>query len=809
MAKLSKLIQKHLGGTKPAKKKPEGLMSAVGSKVFGKPAAKESKLAPAKLENAAADTSKQFDQMQDDMSILAKNSMTFNGIARDFNVMRQNFVKLVKDMGLKPALGADMHMLKESERGAKLGVEREKESSKRPSKTPTPEGKKPVKDKGGSKNKWMMLLGILSDPNVLILAIYGALKLAEFFTELWDDIVQGFQEWIIDGKLWMVIKEKASAFVDWVADTFTLENLMKFVDDPGKYLKMMWESVTGFFGSVGDFVSDKFDSIKSFFGLPVEPKDAKIPEFQTEKQELEPPIDVQTPPEPKQTFTKEQIAAQEAAEKKAGYTGQDETVRERMGLKGPSAAEMRGEVPQQYVRDSQGNTVKDSTGSPVKYGAPGQSDSKSPEKVPSVSVGGDDKSVMAMIKKHEGVRNKPYQDSLGLWTVGVGHLIGDGKSLPPEWNRTFSDQEIDALFAKDYQHHKEMAMNTPGWDKANDKGRAAMIDLAFNMGGSWYKKFKNAAAALAAGDFNKAADELQNSQWYKQVKGRAVTITQLIREGMGKSTSPTSTPGTTVTAAATPAKTPSSTSGNASLNSSVKVASGVDIANFKSSLEERVALMAKSFYESTGKKLLITSGFRDNGAQKKLWDAALAKNGGDAAATRKMVAEPMPPLGNGRGSQHAFGMAIDINSKGSEGLNVLAGPRDKPTGWLEKFGLTRPVPGEDWHVQLLGSPPASDNPANPGKPALVADKAGKPVDVSSGKKDSAPQAPAIAQASAEVASGQRKQVADANQPVVINNTTTVTSNQNVTTKKAMVCPTCSSGSDGRRPTDMSSLVRSA
>ena len=47
-----------------------------------------------------------------------------------------------------------------------------------------------------------------------------------------------------------------------------------------------------------------------------------------------------------------------------------------------------------------------------------------------------------MIIAHEGVRYKPYKDSLGLWTVGVGHLIGDGKTLPEDMNRTFSADEI-------------------------------------------------------------------------------------------------------------------------------------------------------------------------------------------------------------------------------------------------------------------------------------------------------------------------------------------------------------------------------
>jgi len=54
-----------------------------------------------------------------------------------------------------------------------------------------------------------------------------------------------------------------------------------------------------------------------------------------------------------------------------------------------------------------------------------------------------------LIKHHEGVRTKPYKCPAGLYTVGVGHLIGDGKSLPPEWNRTFTREEVDAILAAD------------------------------------------------------------------------------------------------------------------------------------------------------------------------------------------------------------------------------------------------------------------------------------------------------------------------------------------------------------------------
>lgn len=59
------------------------------------------------------------------------------------------------------------------------------------------------------------------------------------------------------------------------------------------------------------------------------------------------------------------------------------------------------------------------------------------------------KKCLDMLVHHEGLRLKPYQCPAKLWTIGVGHLIGDGKTLPPEWNRTFTKDECYALLAKD------------------------------------------------------------------------------------------------------------------------------------------------------------------------------------------------------------------------------------------------------------------------------------------------------------------------------------------------------------------------
>ena len=86
-----------------------------------------------------------------------------------------------------------------------------------------------------------------------------------------------------------------------------------------------------------------------------------------------------------------------------------------------------------------------------------------------------------MIRHHEGVRVKPYQDAIGLWTVGVGHLIGDGKTLPDEWNRTLTMGEVDEILRKD------LARFEAGVERLCPTGLTqsrfdALVSISFNCG---------------------------------------------------------------------------------------------------------------------------------------------------------------------------------------------------------------------------------------------------------------------------------------------------------------------------------------
>jgi lysozyme len=86
-----------------------------------------------------------------------------------------------------------------------------------------------------------------------------------------------------------------------------------------------------------------------------------------------------------------------------------------------------------------------------------------------------------MIKHHEGVRYRPYKCPAGLWTIGVGHLIGDGKTLPPEWNRTLSKDEVDQILAADLRRFERGVLRL--CPVLLTQGQFdALVSFAFNLG---------------------------------------------------------------------------------------------------------------------------------------------------------------------------------------------------------------------------------------------------------------------------------------------------------------------------------------
>jgi lysozyme len=86
-----------------------------------------------------------------------------------------------------------------------------------------------------------------------------------------------------------------------------------------------------------------------------------------------------------------------------------------------------------------------------------------------------------MLAHHEGVRQKPYKCPAGLWTVGVGHLIGDGKTLPDSWNKTFTLDEVYDILAKDVARF-ERGVNKYITVPLRQNEFDALVSFSFNLG---------------------------------------------------------------------------------------------------------------------------------------------------------------------------------------------------------------------------------------------------------------------------------------------------------------------------------------
>jgi lysozyme len=117
------------------------------------------------------------------------------------------------------------------------------------------------------------------------------------------------------------------------------------------------------------------------------------------------------------------------------------------------------------------------------------------------------KAAIALIKHHEGVRSRPYRCPANLWTVGVGHLIGDGKSLPDSWNRTFSEAEIDGILKSDLRRFElgvhKMLPNVPLRQHEFD----ALVSFCFNLGLGCFQR-STIRQALLRGDKTQAMESL-------------------------------------------------------------------------------------------------------------------------------------------------------------------------------------------------------------------------------------------------------------------------------------------------------------
>ena len=95
--------------------------------------------------------------------------------------------------------------------------------------------------------------------------------------------------------------------------------------------------------------------------------------------------------------------------------------------------------------------------------------------------------------------------------------------------RELTENEVITL----YNHSLTQAFNDakqfdPQFAKRPEPVKKAIVDMAFNLGLTKLSKFKDMKAALMQNDYKVAADEMVDSNWYKQVKTRGPRTVSLM-----------------------------------------------------------------------------------------------------------------------------------------------------------------------------------------------------------------------------------------------------------------------------------------
>ena len=145
---------------------------------------------------------------------------------------------------------------------------------------------------------------------------------------------------------------------------------------------------------------------------------------------------------------------------------------------------------------------------------------------------------------HEGLRLAVYKDSLGIDTIGIGrNLVGRG--ITDEELDWMDIPNMDAIYEHGiteadamYLAKNDIAIVEDELCRAHEcvadldaVRQLVVMDMAFNMGVPRLCKFKKMWAAIHEGDFATASVEMLDSRWAKQVKGRAIKLSEAMKSG--------------------------------------------------------------------------------------------------------------------------------------------------------------------------------------------------------------------------------------------------------------------------------------
>ena len=131
----------------------------------------------------------------------------------------------------------------------------------------------------------------------------------------------------------------------------------------------------------------------------------------------------------------------------------------------------------------------------------------------------------------EGVRYVIYLDHLRLPTFGIGHLVTKNDSESGQAvGTTVSKERVAECFDMDVQSViNDCNKLYNNFKDLPEEVQQIIANMMFNLGRTRLSKFKGMKRGVDDRDWNRAADEMVDSRWYRQVTTRAQRLVARMR----------------------------------------------------------------------------------------------------------------------------------------------------------------------------------------------------------------------------------------------------------------------------------------
>lgn len=130
---------------------------------------------------------------------------------------------------------------------------------------------------------------------------------------------------------------------------------------------------------------------------------------------------------------------------------------------------------------------------------------------------------MAELRRHEGFKDRPYRDTVGVLTIGYGWNL-ESDPIYREVADLQMKMKLEVLEAR-------LTSDYDWFPNLSQARKDVVLNMCYNLGTAGFAEFRNTIGLIQRSKFDEAATEMLKSKWATQVGNRSKYLADKMRKG--------------------------------------------------------------------------------------------------------------------------------------------------------------------------------------------------------------------------------------------------------------------------------------